>query len=108
MADFEVTSNGASTFFLSGELDLGTVPLLELAIGDAISDGGPVTLDLSNLRFTDSSGIGVILKASGALSSGCIILHGVRDGIRRVIDLMGVEQVPKLHVIPCTEQVRVG
>jgi anti-sigma B factor antagonist len=101
MAHFEVNSNGPSTFFLSGELDLSTVPLLELAIGDAIGGGGPVTLDLSDLRFTDSSGIGAIVKASGALPSGCIVLHGVRDGIRRVIDLMGIEKVPNVHVIPC-------
>jgi anti-anti-sigma factor len=101
MAAFGIDSDGSRTFFLSGELDMATVPTMEAAIAAAVAQGGPITLDLSELRFIDSSGVGAILKALASLPSGCIILHGVRDGIAKVIDLTGIERAENLHVVPC-------
>jgi anti-anti-sigma factor len=102
MAAFDIDSDGARTFFLSGELDLATVPTMESAIAHAVAQGGPITLDLSQLRFVDSTGIAAITKALKSLPSGCIILHGVHDGIEKVISLMGIEKAPNLHVIACS------
>lgn len=104
MADFTITSK-APTFFLAGELDIGTVPIMTDAIEDAVSLGGPITLDLSKLTFVDSSGVGAILGALGDLPSGCIVLHGADNGIQRVLDIMGVGQAENLHIIPCTVEV---
>jgi anti-anti-sigma factor len=101
MAAFQVHSNGPSTFFLDGELDAATVPKLELALADAVAEGGPITLDASRMRFVDSTGVGAILRSAKSLRLGCIILHGVRGEVRRVTDVMGVENAPNMHVIPC-------
>ena len=90
------------TIFLSGELDMSTAPLMETAIAPALAMGGPVTLDLSDLAFIDSSGVGSIVRSLTALPSGCIVLHGVRSAAQRVIQIMGVDQASaNLHVIPC-------
>lgn len=101
MADFAITSDGQRMFFLSGELDLATLPLMESTIAPAVAKGGPITLDLSHLDFIDSSGVGFILRSVKDLPSGCIILHGVRNAAHKVLEIMGVK-MENLHVIPRT------
>jgi anti-anti-sigma factor len=102
VANFGITSDGSRMFFLSGELDMATLPLMETAIAPAIAKGGPVTLDLSHLTFIDSSGVSSIIRHLKALPSGCIVLHGVRNAAERVMEIMGVKAAENLHVIPCT------
>jgi anti-sigma B factor antagonist len=101
MPNFGVTSEGPRTFFLEGELDLATAPLMSTAIAQAVSRGGPISIDLSDVTFMDSSGVGAIMKALAALPSGCIVLHGVHHLVQKVVDLMGVGQARNLHIIPC-------
>jgi anti-anti-sigma factor len=101
MADFAITSDGPRMFFLAGELDLATLPLMETTIAPAVAKGGPITLDLSDLEFIDSNGVGSILRTMAALPSGCIIVHGVRNAVRTVLEIMSVK-AERLHVIPCT------
>ena len=102
MADFGITSDGSRTFFLNGELDMATVPIMDLAIVDAVGRGGPISMDLTDITFLDSTGLGAILKAAKDLPSGCIVLHGVHDGVSKVTELMGVDKAENIHVIPCT------
>ena len=106
MAEFGVTSQGPPTFFLQGELDLATVPLLDIAIADAVARGGPITIDLSHTTFIDSTGVRSILSAVKALPSGCIILHGVHGGIQRILEITGVDLAQNLHIIPCTVPIK--
>jgi anti-anti-sigma factor len=101
VTDFGITSDGPRMFFLSGELDLATLPLMETAIAPAVAKGGPITLDLSDLKFIDSNGVGSIIRNVKDLPSGCIILHGVRRAGQKILELMGVK-AENLHVIPCT------
>jgi anti-anti-sigma factor len=104
MADFGITAQGPNMFFLSGELDVATVPIMNVAIADAVSRGGPITIDMADLTFMDSSGVGAIVKSVQTLPRGCIVLHGAHDGVGKLLDLMGVDQgIPNLHVIPCLE-----
>lgn len=103
MAEFAINASGPNMFSLSGELDLATVPLMDVAMADAVARGGSITLDVADLTFADSSGIGAILRSAAAMPVGCIVLHGVRDGVGKVIDIMGVGGggVPNLHIISC-------
>jgi hypothetical protein len=75
---------------------------MHTAIGEAISRGGPLTIDMSDVSFVDPPGVGAILNYVEARPSGCIILHGVHSGVGKLMNIMGVEHPPKLHVIPCT------
>jgi len=108
MTAFGATTHGPPTVFLSGELDMAAVPTFEDAIGDVAPEGGPITLDLSQMTFIDSSGVAGILAAAGARASGCITLHGARDAARRIFDVMGIARTPNVHVSPCSVPVRVG
>lgn len=101
MQDFTISSRG-STFLMSGELDMASAPLLQTAIAPAVTRGGPITLDVSGVTFMDSAGLHAIVKASADVPGGCVILHGVREHVHRVIEVSGVDAAKNLHVTPCT------
>jgi len=104
MADFGITAHGPSMFYLSGELDMATVPIMNVAIADAVSRGGPILIDVTDLTFMDSSGVASLIGSVNTLPTGCIVLHGAHDGVEKVLDLMDVDRgIPNLHVIPCLE-----
>ena len=57
--------------------------------------GGDLTLELSGLAFIDSSGVRALLAAARGLAGrGRLVLAGARPGVRRVLDLMGVDHAP--------------
>jgi anti-sigma B factor antagonist len=55
---------------LSGELDLAGERQLEAAIDAARESGGPLTIDLSDLAFIDSSGLRVLVRLHNRATSG--------------------------------------
>jgi anti-sigma B factor antagonist len=87
---------------LAGELDMSSTRELEEALGSAIERGGPVLIDLGQVTFMDSTGISALLKAAHTLRGrGCLILHGERDNVRRVLDLVRLDgSFPNLHRVP--------
>ncbi|MFD4156009.1 STAS domain-containing protein [Streptomyces hydrogenans] len=51
---------------LGGEIDMDTAHQLDTALGRALSDGGerrPLSLDLSEVTFCDSTGLNTLLRA---------------------------------------------
>jgi len=40
---------------------MATVPIKNEAIADAVSRGGPIKIDMADLTFMDSSGVGAII-----------------------------------------------
>jgi anti-sigma B factor antagonist len=58
---------------LRGELDCETAPELSTALAEASTDGRPVVVDLSELKFIDSSGLHVLMSGVGT------------DGHRRIL-----------------------
>jgi anti-anti-sigma factor len=101
MAGFEITASGPATFALSGDLDMATAPLFDTAIGESVARGGSILIDVSDVTFADSSGIGAIVRSARSLPTGCLVLHGVREQMGRVIDVMGVGEAQNLHVNTC-------
>ncbi len=97
---FAITSDGHG-FILHGELDMANERELAAAFDAVLGSGAPVTVDMRQLRFMDSSGIKVIIAAAKAAPNACIILHGVHDSVQRVVHMTRIEQVPNLHVVPC-------
>ena len=101
---FEVNSSPSGALNLSGELDLGTVGKLEDALAPLISEGGTITVQVSDLDFMDSTGLHALVKAATSLGDrGCLVIHGL-DGkgrIRKLIDLSQIGEVRNVHVIPC-------
>ncbi|WP_069741000.1 STAS domain-containing protein [Streptomyces sp. EN23] len=87
---------------ISGELDLVTSPVVRQSVHDAVAEGQhDVVLDLSEVFFCDSSGVGVLI-ASRRLMKSCggrlrLILpaRGAEDGshVNKVLGALGVRRL---------------
>jgi anti-sigma B factor antagonist len=80
---------------LAGELDLSTVSVFVEALNEVL-DGDPrrIELDMSELSFIDSSGVGAYVTAHrAAQAKGSQLWVGQRsDLVDRVLHLSGVEE----------------
>ncbi|MFF0740855.1 STAS domain-containing protein [Streptomyces sp. NPDC004111] len=87
---------------ISGELDLVTSPAVRQHVHHAVADGRHrVVLDLSDVLFCDSSGVGVLIAARRLMRScqGSLRLilpaRGAVDGshVNRVLAALGVRRL---------------
>jgi anti-anti-sigma factor len=87
--------DGRVVLELVGELDLSTVAIFVEAL-DELLDGEPTTveLDMSQLTFIDSSGVGAYVTGfRRAQAKGSRLSVGGRSGlVQRVLQLSGVEE----------------
>ncbi|MEU7425861.1 MULTISPECIES: STAS domain-containing protein [unclassified Streptomyces] len=91
---------------VSGELDLMTSPLLRQRVHDVVAEGHhSLVVDLSDVFFCDSSGVGVLIAARRLIRS-CqgrlrLILpdRGAEDGshVNRVLGALGVRRLFDVH-----------
>jgi len=87
-------ANGTTIVSLEGDLDLVSAHAAGEALTDAQAGGTTVLLDLSALRFIDSSGLRVVLEAQRRAATGG---EGARlqvapgqGEVRRVFEVSGV------------------
>lgn len=87
---------------LSGELDVASAPRLRqgvldlLARPDVTNGHGPtVVLDLRDVDFVDSTGLGVMVGLLKRLRSdgGELVLRGVRPTTSKVLEMTGLDRV---------------
>jgi anti-sigma B factor antagonist len=86
-----------------GEIDVGTVSLLEEKLALARSrDGRPVIADLSGCEFIDSAGVSALLwAAEGGSSSSRLIAIIARDGpVRHTLVQIGVDKLLPVLAMP--------
>lgn len=80
---------------LSGELDLSSAGRVEEELARVERDRPPrIVLDLSALRFMDSTGLRLIVAADGRARDedrGLAIVQGP-ESVRRVFEITGLEQ----------------
>ncbi|GGX84837.1 hypothetical protein GCM10010324_33150 [Streptomyces hiroshimensis] len=92
---------------VSGEMDLVTSPVVRQRVHDAVADGRrSLVLDLAEVRFCDSSGVGVLIAARRLMRS-CqgrlrLILPpqgGAADGshVNRVLGALGVRRLFEIY-----------
>jgi anti-anti-sigma factor len=87
------------TFRVSGELDISNAEDLLETLVEPLRSEGDVTLDISGLRFVDSSGIRVLLQAARDLEGrGWLVMRDPQPAVLRVIELMGLERLQNLRV----------
>ncbi|MFE0174227.1 STAS domain-containing protein [Streptomyces sp. NPDC059002] len=98
--------SGWAVLCVSGEMDLLTSPVLRQRVHDAVADGRrSIVLDLSEVLFCDSSGVGVLI-ATRRLIRSCqgrlrLILpaRGAEDGshVNRVLSALGVRRLFEVY-----------
>src|ERR1700710_1344493 len=80
---------------VSGELDLATAPTLQGALDDAVDSGAAeIWIDLSDVRFMDSTALRVLLAIRRRLRLSSTPLAVIcPDGpVRRVFEIAGLER----------------
>jgi anti-sigma B factor antagonist len=89
-----------TVFAVVGELDLATISLLKDVAGGALVEGGkPVVLDLSELSFCDSTGLGsfVALHRQAETVGATLSLVGPRKRVADLLHISGIDQVVPVY-----------
>jgi anti-anti-sigma factor len=85
---------GVEVLCLSGDLDLATAPAAEAAMVAARLRSPHPIIDLSDLRFCDCAGVGMLLRVAAVYraSGGMLRLAAPRGIVAEVLTLCGVEE----------------
>jgi anti-sigma B factor antagonist len=81
---------------LEGEIDVYTAPRLKEVLVEAIESGCVyVVVDMGNVAFIDSSGLGVLVGALRRAKerSGAVRLVCTRDNILKIFRITGLDKV---------------
>lgn len=92
----ERLSGNDGVLVLSGEIDVETSPVLRERVADLFENGvRELVIDLRDVTFTDSSAIGsfVVAHKLFAAGGGHLVLSGVRDPTKRVLNVTGLDRV---------------
>ena len=89
--------NGSAVAVISGEIDHHNAKELRTQLDRFIIASRPVqlTIDLKDITFMDSSGIGLIMGRSKLIRTcgGRLTVHSPQPYIRRVLKLSGIERI---------------
>jgi|HigsolmetaAR201D_1030396.scaffolds.fasta_scaffold65288_1 anti-anti-sigma factor len=95
-APFEVSvdASGSSTrLVLRGDLDIAGAPILEAEVATQRPFRSPLVLDVSELKFVDSSGLRALTAARAASVEDTgeqAALVGCRESLRKLLELTGL------------------
>ena len=80
---------------LQGELDLGTIPRVEKHLFEEVRVNAGVIVDLTDVSFIDSSGIGLLIRALRSTEDAGAVHTVVAEGsqVDRVFSLAGIDRV---------------
>ena len=96
--------NGAIILSIQGEVDLANAASLRTALTSAIGTGTRlIVVDLTSLRYIDSSGINVLLETNRNFAKdGCMLVIAVVPSmIQRTFKIVGLEQA--IPIFPTVE-----
>jgi anti-sigma B factor antagonist len=100
-AAFDIVRYGPNMYFVGGELDMATAPMLEAAVEESVRRGGVILVDMSAVSFVDSMGIRGLVQLARKLRNGCFVLHGVQERVSRIFELVRLADQPNIHVEAC-------
>lgn len=86
---------GSTLIQIEGEIDLSTVPQFERELTANVEAGRNVLVDLTAVDFMDSTGIGVLVRASNrAREEGAEVSLACGPGsVRRVLEVSGLDKM---------------
>lgn len=89
---FRVARRAARELVVTGDLDLATAPELRTAFTE-LGGNEPVTVDLAELTFIDSSGIHALLRCARDLDGGApLVLANVPDWALRLFEITRITE----------------
>jgi len=91
--------DGTGEVVVEGEVDVATAPQLREALHQELDKGATrLRIDLGEVGFIDSAGLGVLIGAVGRLRErgGRLVLRHLQPAPRKVIDITGLQDVFEL------------
>lgn len=90
---------GSALIQIEGEIDLSTVPQFERELTSHVEEGRSVVVDLTAVDFMDSTGIGVLVRASNSARAGdaAISLACGPGSVRRVLEVSGLDKMIRVY-----------
>jgi anti-sigma B factor antagonist len=85
---------------IQGELDIYTAPALRDLLQNVISEGAQdLLLDLTDMAFIDSTGLGVIVGALKRVRErgGNLVLRAPTPAVRKVLDITGLSEIIRIE-----------
>lgn len=85
----------ATVVWVSGVLDALALPEVSVVLTDAQRGSGPVYVDLAEVTFMDSRGLGSLLAANERSREGAppVKVHSPSEAVVRLLDVSGVRGV---------------
>ena len=93
MLEVQTSKDGAnSVLSLAGELDIATVDKFKKMVDEARDGISGMVLDMAQLSFVDSTGVGGLLNVVKSLKNDNINVkvHNVSEEVYEVFDLLGL------------------
>ena len=103
MDGFEISEerrDGTSVVSVSGEVDVATAPALRDCFDQVIErDTGPIVVDLADVSFIDSTGLGVLIGARKRCDEDERTLRVVvaEPRILKVFEITGLTELFSIH-----------
>jgi anti-sigma B factor antagonist len=96
----DVSRQGASTVVtLAGDIDMHTSPRLREALRNLSGESGVVVVDLSAVKFLDSSGVGAFVGAAALFleAGGSLRLASPPPRVQKVFRISRLAEVIPIH-----------
>lgn len=91
-----ITGRPGNRIELKGEWDIARKDELK-SLFDSIQRDGPVTIDLRQVTFADSSFLGLLGSLAGRLQGIPITLSGAQPNLRRVLTIVQFDRLFKIE-----------
>lgn len=79
---------------LAGELNTATAPDLEKALANEVGSDDTIVFDMTDLVYMTSAGLRILIACDDATGGrGAVILRGVCDEIREVLEVTGFDTI---------------
>jgi anti-sigma B factor antagonist len=94
-----IERTGPRSFRLFGQVDAASAPDVADFLDGFFEDEGDMTLDLRDVEFLDSTGIGVLVLAAQRIPAPAkLIIESPQHAVRRAIELTGLLELPNIEV----------
>lgn len=97
-------ADGTPRVTAMGEIDISNIDVFTEALAAAsVGARGPITVDLSAVKYLDSAGINVLFKHAGEIESLHLIVHPF---LLRVLTITGLTDIARVEPAPAPEDGR--
>lgn len=87
---------------LGGEIDIAAVGALRAEFDDLLAAAVPITIDLRDVSFIDSSGVEALCAArrDAERSGGSVVLRAPSAPVVRVLEVTGLDDLFRIERLP--------